>query len=206
MPVLVLTITKDFDKLLENGRLTSIASLRKSGRIMVVAINVALVLVVAVLRSKDCWTYRACEVLNVVFSIQCGNVRATKCASTSMTEEIQSSEVICLTQGVLVWGMFGDGEELGCHNLAAVLVQPVNYILWQYQALLFAYLACKAFQMIRVLQRSYKLSCQDVSALPTVSYSAAGALPADSLQVWIFRRWLWAILILASATSVGKCR
>lgn len=60
--------------------------------------------------------------------------------------------------------------------------------------------------MICVFQRSYKLACQDVSALPTVSYSAAGALPADSLQVWIFRRGLWAVLVLASATSVGKCR
>lgn len=112
MPVLILTITKNLDKLLENGCLTSVAPLREFGRIMVMTVNVTVVLVVAVLRSKDRWTYRASKVLNVIFSIQCSDVRTTERASASMTKKIQASEVICFAQGVLVWGMFGNGKEL----------------------------------------------------------------------------------------------
>lgn len=46
--MLVLPITKDFDKLLEDRGLASIATLRKFGRVVVVTVDTAFVLVVAV--------------------------------------------------------------------------------------------------------------------------------------------------------------
>jgi hypothetical protein len=53
MPVLVLPIAENFHKLLEDGRLAAIASLRKLSGVVVVAIDIAIMLVVAVLGAKD---------------------------------------------------------------------------------------------------------------------------------------------------------
>ena len=46
VPVLIDSIAEDFDELLQDGSLTSIALLRKLGRVMVVAVDIAFVLVV----------------------------------------------------------------------------------------------------------------------------------------------------------------
>lgn len=74
MPVLILAVSKDFDKLFEDGRLTAIAALGEFGRIVVMTVYVALVFVVAVLRAKHGRTYRTGKVLYVVLSIQGGDV------------------------------------------------------------------------------------------------------------------------------------
>lgn len=85
MPVLVLPVAEYLDKLLEYSRLASAASLGELGGIVVVAVDFALVLVVAVLSSKDSRAQRAREVLDVVFSFQRGDVRASKRTSAFMT-------------------------------------------------------------------------------------------------------------------------
>lgn len=86
MPMLVLTISEYLDELLEDGGLTPIASLSKSGGVMVVAVDFPFVLVVAVLSAKDCRAYRTGEMLNVVFPLQCCDVGSTQGATAFVTE------------------------------------------------------------------------------------------------------------------------
>ena len=78
MPVLILTITVNLDKLLEDCRLASETALSKLCRVMVMAVDLPLMLVVAILRSKYGWTHRAREVVHVVLLVEGGNVRTTK--------------------------------------------------------------------------------------------------------------------------------
>lgn len=53
MPVLVLPIAENLHKLLEDGRLAAIAPLRELSGVVVVAVDVPVVLVVAILGAKD---------------------------------------------------------------------------------------------------------------------------------------------------------
>lgn len=69
VPVLVLAITEDLDKLLKNCRLTSVALLGKLGGIVVVAVNLAIVFVVAVLGTEHGRAERAGEVVDVVLAL-----------------------------------------------------------------------------------------------------------------------------------------
>jgi hypothetical protein len=68
--MLILAIPEDLDELLKNRCLAAIASLGKLGGIVEVAVYLAIMLVVTILRPKYCRTHRASEVVNVVFSIQ----------------------------------------------------------------------------------------------------------------------------------------
>jgi len=74
MPVLILAIAEDLDKLLENGSLAALAPLGKTGRVVIMAIHLAIVLIVAVLCSKHCGTQRAGKVINVVFPLECRDI------------------------------------------------------------------------------------------------------------------------------------
>lgn len=51
--MLVLPIAEDFDKLLQDGGMAAVASLGKLSRVMVAAVDVAVVLIVAILSTKD---------------------------------------------------------------------------------------------------------------------------------------------------------
>lgn len=88
MPVLVLAIAEDFDKLLQNGCLAAVAALGKFCRIVIMAVDVSFVLVIAVLGAKHGRAYGAGEMLDVILSIQCGDVRAAKSASACMAEQV----------------------------------------------------------------------------------------------------------------------
>ena len=85
MPMLVLAVSEDFYKLLQNSIVTSVASLRKACGIMIVAVDISIVLVVTVLRAKHGRTCRTCKVFNVIFSIQCSNIRASQGISAGIT-------------------------------------------------------------------------------------------------------------------------
>jgi hypothetical protein len=65
MPMLVLIVSIDFDKLLENRRLTACTPNGKSSRVVKVTEDPLIVLIVAVLWPEDGRTNRAGEVLNV---------------------------------------------------------------------------------------------------------------------------------------------
>lgn len=123
MPVLILTIAEYFHELLENCGLASIAALSKLCRVMEMAINLAVMLVVAVLCPKYSGAHGARKVINMVLPIQSGDIRSSERAIAFMTYKIQPSEVISFAQGVLAVAIFiVDWEELGGYYLPAVLV------------------------------------------------------------------------------------
>jgi len=72
--MLILTIPKYFHELFENCGLTSIAALGELSGIVEMAINLTIMLIVAVLCSKYCWAYGARKVIDVVLLIQCGDI------------------------------------------------------------------------------------------------------------------------------------
>lgn len=96
--MLVLVIPINLNELLEDCRPTSCAANRESRRVVEVTEDPAIVLVVAVLRSEDCWADRAGEVFNMELLAQRSNVAAPQCATAIGTEQVQSSEVVCLAQ------------------------------------------------------------------------------------------------------------
>ncbi len=53
--MLILAISKYLDELLEDGRLAAAAALSKLGRVVVMAIHMAIVFIVAVRRAEHCW-------------------------------------------------------------------------------------------------------------------------------------------------------
>lgn len=89
---------------------------------MVVAIDLSIMLVVAVLGAKDSRTERACEMVNVIFTFQCRDIGSPESAATLIAEQAESSKVVGLAKGVLAVAVFVVGrEELGRHDLTAVL-------------------------------------------------------------------------------------
>lgn len=69
MPVLILAIAEDFDKLLQDCCLATITFLRKLGRVMVMTVDAAFMLVVRVLRTENSWADATREVLDMVLAI-----------------------------------------------------------------------------------------------------------------------------------------
>ena len=74
MPMLVLPIAEDFDKLFENGRLAAVAALGEFCGVVIMAVYISFVFVIAVLSAEYGRTYRAGEMLYMVFAIQGGDV------------------------------------------------------------------------------------------------------------------------------------
>lgn len=75
--MLILTVTENLDKLLKNRPLTSVTFLSKLGGVMVVAVDLPVVFVVAVLSAKDGRTKRTCEMVDVIFSLQGRDIRSS---------------------------------------------------------------------------------------------------------------------------------
>jgi hypothetical protein len=96
VPVLVLAIAEDLDKLFEDGRLATVASLGKLGRVVVMAEDGTLVLVVAVGRAEDGGTDGAGEMFDVVFAIEGGNVGASQGLAAVEAEQVETAEIIGL--------------------------------------------------------------------------------------------------------------
>lgn len=99
--MLVLSVPENFYKLLQNGSLATVASLGKLCRIVIVAVHLSFVFVVAILSPEDGWAHGTGEVFNVVLALKRRNVRASQCATTLEAEEIETPEVVGLTQWVL---------------------------------------------------------------------------------------------------------
>lgn len=126
--MLVLTVTKNLDKLLKNCRLTSVTFLGKLGGVVVMAINLSIVLIVAVLGAKDSGTKRACEMVNVIFAFQGRDVGSPEGTTTLIAEQAESSKIICLAEGVLTLAVVVvGGEELGCDDLTTVLGSTLQH-------------------------------------------------------------------------------
>lgn len=99
--MLVLSVPEDFHELLQNGSLTTVASLSKLCRVVIVAVHLSFVFVVAILSPKDGRAHGTSEVFDVVLALKRRNVRASQCATTLEAEEVKTPEVVSLTQWVL---------------------------------------------------------------------------------------------------------
>lgn len=82
VPVLVLAIPEDLDKLLQDSCLAPAAPLGKLCRIMVMAVHLSVMLVVAVLGPKDRRTERAGKMIDMILVIESGDVGSTKSPAT----------------------------------------------------------------------------------------------------------------------------
>ena len=120
--MLVLSVAENLDKLFENGGMTAVTPLGELGRVVVVAVDVAIVLVVAVLRAKDGRAEGTGEVLDVVLAVERGYVGASEGATTLKAKEAQAAEVVGLAEGILATAFLVLGrKEFGGDDLAAVL-------------------------------------------------------------------------------------
>lgn len=72
--MLILTIAEYFHKLLEDCCLAAIASLSELCRVMVVAVNLAIMLIIAVLGAKYRWTHRTGKMIYVILAIKCCDI------------------------------------------------------------------------------------------------------------------------------------
>ena len=77
VPVLVLTVAVDFDKLLQNRGPASSTLDRVTQRVVVVAKDLAVVLIVRVLGAKYRWTDGTSEVLDVVLVVERRDIAST---------------------------------------------------------------------------------------------------------------------------------
>jgi hypothetical protein len=75
--MLILAIAEDFNKLFQDCCLASVTSLRKLSGVVIVTIDLAVVLVITILRPEYCRAYRAGEMVDVIFAIEGRDVRST---------------------------------------------------------------------------------------------------------------------------------
>lgn len=120
--MLVLPVSKNLDKLLEDGGLAASTPLCELCRVVVMAVNLVCVFVVAVLCTENSRADGAGEMLNMVFPIKCSDVGSSKSPATFKAQQIESSEVINLAQRVLAVALFViNGKKFRGHDLPAVL-------------------------------------------------------------------------------------
>lgn len=87
---------------------------------MIVAVHLGLVLVIRVLRAKDCGADGAGKVVQMVLVVQSGDVASSESFATAVAKKVESSEVVPFAQRVL-FSVLCDGKELVGGNYAAVL-------------------------------------------------------------------------------------
>ena len=121
---MILAVSENLDELLQDGGLAAVAALGELGGVVVVAKDLPVMLVVAVLRAEDGWTYRACKVVDVILPIQSRDVGSSQGTSAMVTEEAETAKVVGFTKRVLALAVLIVGrKELRSHNLAAILTK-----------------------------------------------------------------------------------
>ncbi len=149
--MLVGVVAIDLDELLEDGGLASCTLDGEASAVVEVAKDVAVVLVVAVLRAKDGGADRAGKVLDVELLAKRRDVAAPERTAALCADEIQTAEVVGLakrketTCSGRVDHVIGGREELGSHDLLAVV-------------------AAEAVQVIDTAESSNKLTGHDFAA------------------------------------------
>jgi hypothetical protein len=112
MPVLVLAVSVNLNKLLQNcGPATSTLD-GVAKRVMVMAKDLAVMFIVRVLRAKHGRADRACKVLDMVLVIQCCDVAPSQSLATGVANQVQASKVVALTERMLLAVGLLDGKEL----------------------------------------------------------------------------------------------
>ena len=98
------------------------AALGELSRVMEMTVDLPFVLVVGVLSSKHRGTHRTGKVLDMVFAVQCCDIRPAQSSATLVAQEVQSPEVIRFTEWELARAILRvDRKELGCDDFPAVL-------------------------------------------------------------------------------------
>lgn len=69
MPTFISHVSINLHKLLQDRAVTACTLGRKTSGVVEMTVHIAVVLVIGVLRSEECRTYRACEVLNMEFLV-----------------------------------------------------------------------------------------------------------------------------------------
>lgn len=108
VPVFILAVAVNLDKLLENGGPASSTLYSIVDRVVIVTVDLAIVFVIRVLGSKDGWADGACKVLNVILVVEGGDVAPTQGLATGLAHEIETPKVVAFAEGVL--GTIGLGE------------------------------------------------------------------------------------------------
>lgn len=164
--MLILAVAEDLDKLLKNCCLTSVTFLRKLGGVVIMAVNLPVVFVVAVLSAEDGGTEGARKMVDVVLPLQCCNVRSSKGSAALVAEQAEASKVVRLAEGVLALPVFIFGrKELGCHDLSAVLWKLLCQLAPGLTNRCSTYPALEAVQMKRPVQGAHKLPGQGLTTL-----------------------------------------
>lgn len=122
VPVLVLAVAIYLDELLEDGSLATIAALSEAGGVVVVAVDVGIMLVIAVLGAENSIAHGTRKVIDVVFSIQSSNVGASQGASTLVAEKAESSKIVGFAKRILALTItVVRREEFGGYYLSTIL-------------------------------------------------------------------------------------
>ena len=122
VPVLVLAVPEDLDELLEDGSMAAAAALGELGGVVVMAVDMAIVFVIAVLGAKHGRAQGASEVVDVILAFEGGDVRPPQGSAALMAQEPEAAEVVRLAEGVLAPAVLVVcREEFGGYNLPAVL-------------------------------------------------------------------------------------
>ena len=154
---------------------------------MEMAVDLALMLVVGVLCTKHRRTHRAGKMLDMIFTVQGRNIRASQGTTALVTEQIQTSEIVDLAKGVLPTAVFPvDGKEFGRDNLTTVLhSQPSqrqnrSHRLLPFLFFFVTYLTPKALQVKCCTQSSHELTDEGFTALLTHAWGTPRRLGVRS--------------------------
>ena len=155
---------------------------------MIVAIDIAVVFIVAVLRAKHRRAKGAGKVIDVVFPLQGSNVGSSESAAALMAEKAQPSKVVGFAERIWASVMFIlGGEEFGSYDLAAVL-QRKGHIsqLWELSLEgtrnFHTHPAFEAIQVESAVQGPNKLTRQRLSALLTCPHGTTDFSPVSLLR------------------------
>jgi len=110
--MLVLAVSIDLDKLLEDSGPAASALGGVTERVVVMTIDLAIVFIVRVLWSKDSRADRTGEVFDVVLVVQGGDVASPEGLTAGMANHVQAAKVVAFTERVLSAVCLGNGKEL----------------------------------------------------------------------------------------------
>jgi len=112
MPMLVLAVSVNLHKLLQDRGPAACALDSVAEGVVVVTKDLAIMFIVRVLRPKNGRADRARKVLDMVLVIQSGNVAPSQGLTAGVADQVQAPEVIALTEWVLLAVSLLDGKEL----------------------------------------------------------------------------------------------
>lgn len=85
VPMLVLAISEDLDELLQDCRLAAAAALSELRGVVVVAVDLAIMLIITILSPEHCWTKRAGEMVDMILVIESGDVGPAESSAALVT-------------------------------------------------------------------------------------------------------------------------